>query len=551
MSSASDSDLFPHKIEMSAAVGKQTTDGHSAASLTRTELSKPMGSQEVAPPGINPNEQHLCTDHLLDDLKGRSVSGGIVTVMSQGIQFTLTLGSTMVLARLLTPRDFGLVAMVWTVMGFLRVFREAGLSTATVQREGITHAQVSNLFWVNVLVSIAISLLVVAVAPAIAWFYREPRLLKITLALSVTFLLTGLSVQHLAILNRQMRFKTIALIQIGSVTVGVLVGIGMAWLKCDYWSLVGMNVATSLIALLLTWSASGWRPQLFTRHSGTRPLVHFGASLTAGSFFYSLARGLDGLLIGRVYGAFSTGLYSRASTLLARPLQQAISPIEAVFIPALSRLQSQPDRYRRTFLQIYEAVAMVGCLLTGMCFALARPLTLVVLGPKWEGAAIIFAGFTFAALQYPLTTSATWLFVSQGRGRDAFLAGSIISVIIAGSFAAGLPYGPAGVAIAYSCSCLLVQMPVMYWLAGRSGPVRRIDLWIAFLKYLPVWGIVSSAALLARLAIPDSHPFEELLVATPCGLLAGVAFIFAYSPARRAALNLLSALHGFKSRHLS
>ena len=133
------------------------------------------------------HDHHFRTDELLANLKNRTISSGFITLTAQGVQFALTLASTMILARLLTPRDFGLIAMVWTVMGFLRVFKEAGLSTATVQREGITHAQVSNLFWINVALSGAISLLLAAAAPVVAWFYREPRLVGITIALSVTF----------------------------------------------------------------------------------------------------------------------------------------------------------------------------------------------------------------------------------------------------------------------------------------------------------------------------------------------------------------------------
>ncbi len=496
---------------------------------------------------IDPNERHFVTAHLLTDLKARTVSSGFITVTAQGVQFALTLASTMILSRLLTPGDFGLLAMSWTIIGFLRIFREAGLSTATVQREGITHAQVSNLFWINVVVSGFVSLLVAAAAPVVAWFYREPRLVEITLALSITFFLAGLAVQHMALLNRQMRFKVIALIQVGSVLAGALVGTGMAWLKYGYWSLVGMNLTTNMVALLMTWSVSRWRPQSFARRSGTRPLIHFGANLTAGNFLYSIARGADGLLIGRFYGAFSLGLYSRASALLARPLEQFMNPIEAVFLPAFSRLLIQPDRYRSSFLELYEGIALVSFLFTGMCFGLAHPLTLVVLGPKWEGAAIIFASLTFAALQYPLTTSVTWLFASQGRGRDSLLAISIISIIVIASFLAGLPFGPAGVAISYSVSCLLIQLPILYHLAGRSGPVSAGDLWIGFLRHLPLWGVVLLVAWLVRLLIPDERPLKELLIATPSGLLAGAAFIFVYAPTRRVALNLFLTLRGLRN----
>jgi len=257
-------------------------------------------------PSINPApeisagaDHHFSTAHLVHDLKGKTISSGLVTAVAQVLQFALTFGSTMILARLLTPRDFGLMAMVWGVMGVLRVFKEAGLSTATVQREGITHAQVSNLFWINVALSGLTNLLVAAAAPAIAWFYREPPLVGITIALSATFLLTGSAVQHMALLSRQMRFKAIAVIQVGSTLAGVLVGIGLAWYDFGYWSLVALNLTTGLATLVMSWQASRWRPQFFSPNSGTRSLVFFGANLSAGTFFYSIARALDGLLIGR------------------------------------------------------------------------------------------------------------------------------------------------------------------------------------------------------------------------------------------------------------
>src|SRR6266849_2270961 len=177
--------------------------------VTAGGASTAAGVEDSPEIAIDPNDKHLGTDHLLSDLKGRTISGAFITIVAQGAQFLLSLVSIMVLARLLTPKDFGLFAMVTTVIGYLRVFKDAGLSTATVQREGITHAQVSNLCWINVAVSGAITLILAAGAPVIAWFYREPRLVPITLVLSSTFYLGGLTVQHNALLNRQMRFKAI------------------------------------------------------------------------------------------------------------------------------------------------------------------------------------------------------------------------------------------------------------------------------------------------------------------------------------------------------
>jgi len=176
------------KITNSSGVAK-SKDSIVRIGATATRTTAPAHPDK----GIDPNDKHLCTDYLLTNLKGRTISGAFITIAAQGAQFVLSFASIMVFARLLTPKDFGLFAMVTTVMGNLRVFKDAGLSTVTVQREGITNAQVSNLFWINVALSGAISLILAAGFPIIAWFYREPRLVPITLILSSTFLLSGLT----------------------------------------------------------------------------------------------------------------------------------------------------------------------------------------------------------------------------------------------------------------------------------------------------------------------------------------------------------------------
>jgi O-antigen/teichoic acid export membrane protein len=498
-------------------------------------------------PVTGASEQHFATDHLLANLRQRTISSGVVTAAAQGVQFFMNLAYIMVLARLLVPQEFGLVAMVTTVMGFLRIFQDAGLSTATVQRQKITHAQVSNLFWVNVVVGGVASLLVAALAPTIAWFYREPRLVGITLALSITFVLTSSAVQHIALLNRQMRFGVIAMIDVVSMFAGYLTGIAMALWKYGYWALVAAIVFQVTLKLVLAWSISRWRPQLPSRNTQTWQLLSFGANISAGSLMYSVARGADNLLIGRFFGAAAVGLYSRGSILLLRPVQQFIMPINAVLIPALSRVQSQHDRYRRTFLQVFEAIALTTFLFGGMFLALSYPLTLAVLGPKWEGAVVIFAGFTMAALAYPLTTASTWLFASQGRGKDWVLTSSIVSTVTLCSFLVGLPFGPAGVAISYSASCVLIELPFVYFVAGRQGAVNRKDLWIGSLRHLPVWGVVCGTAWLARTFVLDANPWTQLFVCAPLALLAGAAYIGVSTPSRRVAVNLFSILRDLKT----
>lgn len=485
------------------------------------------------------DESHFKTDHLLANLRSRTISSGFVTVVAQSAKFVLSLASTMVLARLLTPRDFGLVAMVTTVMGFLQVFKDAGLSTATVQQESITHAQVSNLFWINVGISGFMGVTVVASSPVIAWFYREPRLVPIALVLSLTFLLSGSTVQHLALLNRQMRFKVIALIEVGSMSVGFLTGILMALRGYGYWSLIGASLSMEATGVLFTWSASRWRPQLPARLSGTRPLLRFGASLSAGSFIYHFSSGVDSALIGQRYGPDSVGLYSRAMALLMRPLEQLLNPINAVLLPALSRLQTQPERYRRTFLQVYDAIALAGFACAGLLLALAHPLTLVLLGPTWEEAAVIFAAFTIAALYLPLSMPCSWLFTSQGRAKEFFYLTMILCALTVAAFVIGLPFGPAGVAISFSVSGVVIRLPIIYYFSGRHGPVTTLDLWAVFFRHLPLWVVVFGATYLIRTLVIDFAPLAELFICAPVGVAAAIGTIFALRPLRIVALHTL------------
>jgi O-antigen/teichoic acid export membrane protein len=521
-------------------MGKNFTAVTEAApdSSTSAEIS----GRNYSNKGLDHNEKHLSTDHLLANLKGHTIASGAVTLSAQGAKFCLNLVSTMILARLLTPRDFGLVAMVMTVTGFLRVFKDAGLSVATVQRERITHAQVSNLFWINVAVSAASTLIMASAAPIVARFYRNSGLISLTLVLSTTFLISGSTVQHQALLKRQMRFKALALIEVGSMAIGVFIGVLMAVLGYGYWSLVGSSLSMETAGLVLTWSISRWRPQLPARNSGVGPLVAFGAHRTAADFISALARGSDNLLIGRFYSAVSVGLYSRASALVIRPLEQFLGPINAVFIPALSRLQSQPERYRSTFLRLYEAIALTGFVFTGLFLALARPLTLVLLGPKWGQAAVIFGGFTVAALCVPLANVSTWLFTSQGRGRDMLIAQSINSCAIVLSFLAGLPYGAVGVAIAFSVSSLVIRVPILYYMVGRRGPVKTADLWAVFLRHLPIWVVVFCATWLTLTLVTKLAPLFQLVICAPVGLLVGTALICSFSQSRQVATYLWKTL---------
>lgn len=495
--------------------------------------------------------QHLRTEHLLPNIGKRAVSGGFVTVTAQVAKFLLNFAAAAVLARLLNPREFGLVGMVLGVTGLVGIFRELGLSTATVQRETITQQQVSNLFWINVGVSGLLSLLSMALAPLVAWFYRDPRVTGIMLAMSFTFLLTGSTVQHCALLTRQMRFRALAIIEVSALLIGFSTACLLAWRGFGYWALVAQQLAYAATYLILTWFTSGWRPGMPRRNSGVRPMLSFGAHLTIADLVGRLSLNTDNILLGRFYGAEPLGLYTRANVLLARPLEQVLTPISSVLIPVLSRLQSDPARYRRTLMRAYSMFALVVFPFAAMCLALARPIVLVVLGPKWERVTPLFGAFALVAISSPLSAVISWMFESQGRGRDQLRTYTAAGAITVGAYVVGLHWGPFGIVMALAVASLLIRMPIVYYLVGRSGPVRTADLWSGFLAHLPCWGAFFAATMLARMSVQHAAPIVQLLVAAPAGVAGGVALTFLFPRPRHSALYAFNTVKSTLMRKLS
>jgi O-antigen/teichoic acid export membrane protein len=498
-------------------------------------VSSSLGIKKVKGSATGGVTEHLRTDHLLENLGKRAVSGGFVTVGAQAAKFILNFASAAVLARLLSPKEFGLVGMVLGVTGLVGIFKELGLSTATVQRETITQQQVSNLFWINVVVSGVLAVASIGLAPLVAWFYRDPRVSGIMLALSLTFLLTGSTVQHQALLTRQMRFRALAIIDVTSIFVGFSTACILAWLGFAYWALVVQQLANAATSLLLTWWTSGWRPSKPKLKSGVRPMVKFGAHLTVADLIGRLSLNSDTILIGRFFGASPLGLYTRANVLLARPLEQVLTPISGVLIPVLSRLQLDPQRYRRTFMRAYDLLALIALPFAAMCLALAKPLVLVILGPRWTGVIPLFSAFALVAISSPLSAVCSWMFESQGRGRDQLHTYTVAGAVTLGSYLVGLRWGPLGIVISLAVASLVIRLPVVYYMAGRSGPVSSSDLWIGFLSHLPCWGGVYLATRLARMLVEHSAPIVQLLVCAPIGLVAGVALMLIFRRPRQSA----------------
>jgi O-antigen/teichoic acid export membrane protein/glycosyltransferase involved in cell wall biosynthesis len=396
-------------------------------------------------------------------LKENTIRGGLAKVGAQAATFSLRFGSLMVLARLLDPRDFGLVGMVTAFTGILNLFRDFGLSAAAVQRLKVTEEQVSTLFWINLLVGAALTLLVVAMAPFIAAFYHEPRLIWVTVVLASGFIVNAAGVQHSSLLQRQMRFTTMAGIDVLSLAVSIMTGIAMALRGFGYWSLVATALVPTLVTTTCLWIAAAWIPGKPRRGTGLRSMLRFGGTLTLNGVVVYIAYNLDKVLLGRWWGAQAVGLYGRAYTLINIPTENLNTAAGEVAFPALSRVQDDPVRLKRYFLKGYSLVLALTVPITIACALFANDLIPVVLGPKWHQAIPIFRLLSPTILILAFINPLIWLVLSLGMVGRSLRVGLVYAPIVIAGCVAGLPYGPTGVAIGYSTVLTLWFIPHIAW----------------------------------------------------------------------------------------
>ncbi|TXD41175.1 lipopolysaccharide biosynthesis protein [Lujinxingia vulgaris] len=494
-------------------------------------------------PRQNP-ETYISTDHLHDDLEGQSVRGGTLTAIAQILKSLLEMGSTFVLARLIAPEDFGLFGMVIIVTGFLTMFKDLGLAMATIQRENITHAQVSALFWINLLLGALITLVTAGSSWVLAWVFDEPRLVPIALGLAGAFFFGGLTVQHEALLRRQMRFGRLAAVEVSAMAISVGLAVAVALAGGGYWALVVNSVALAVASCLGVWIACGWRPARPAKASGLRSMLAFGADMTGFNFVNYFARNFDDFLIGRFHGAQQLGFYQMAYKILMIPLRQINHPVGQIAIPALSRVANDPARYRQMYLRVLENLLLVTMPLGAILVAGADWLILSVLGDAWGPAIPIFAALGLSIFTQTIGNTTGWLFVSQDRTRELFHWGLLSSGLVAISFALGIYWGALGVAIAYTALGIVLRTPLLLWFVTRQGPIKMGDFYrTAFIPFSAALG--GATALLAqRIYLPIESPVANVALAIPTCLL-GALLVLGVLPAGRRALRDLINLIGY------
>jgi len=443
------------------------------------------------------SRQVLNTDHLNENLGRRTAHGGIIAIAAQPIRMVIQFIVTAILARLLAPEAFGLVAMATAVTGLVALFSELGLTSATIQRAHIDQNTVSGLFFIGLGISVLLMPMVCALAPLAAWFFKDARVTGLIVVLSVSFPLAALGSQHTALLLRSMRWMTLQWTGLAGHAAGGLAGILVAW-KTDlgYWALVVTALVANIVTLSLIWTACPWRPSLVTDWRDARSSLHFGAYLAGFSIVNFFHRQLDNVIVGWRFGAAELGYYSRGYQLMLLPLNLFNGPLSAAIEPSLSRLQNEPARWRQAFLDALGLVMFLGAGVAACLIAVSGPLITTIYGPGWERSATIFQWLAVSIFAGVPMNASGWIYLSLGRTRRMFIWSLFFVPIVGLGFFLAIPYGPVGIAASYAITMNLLLLPCFAF-ASRGTPVSFSD---TLRVILPLAGSGAIAALAGVLA---------------------------------------------------
>lgn len=400
------------------------------------------------------------------DLSHRAVRGGIVAIGMQYGNGALQIIGTIILARLLTPADFGLVAIITVLTSFVPLLIDFGLGDATTQRSRINPGQISSLFWITSGVGAAVAFVVAACSPLIAAVYREPRLEPIALCSAITFVLWGVSNQHLALLRRTMQFGRIAGIQLMGTLVGNLTGIAAAIGGFGYWALVMRPIVNALWVAVGAWRGCPWRPGTPIIDAEVKSMTRFGMHVMGFSITYSVSRAVDRILLALFYSPEQVGYYQNATTLYENSIFMALAQVHTVGSAALSKLQSNPAALAGKYKAALSTLAFFVMPLAAILSVTGEDVTVVLLGAKWRAAGLLFRIIALRGIFLVIEGSQGWLHLSIGRADRWRNWGFVTLAVQIAAVLAGLPFGPTGVAIACVIEGILIAIPSISY-AGR------------------------------------------------------------------------------------
>ena len=397
-------------------------------------------------------------------LSTTAARGALVTFSSQILRMTCQLLGISVLARLLSPSEYGVMALAVAFIGFGEVVRDFGLSSAAVQAESLTKNQRSNLFWMNLTIGSTLAVIAIATAPLVGMFYKSPDLQPVMQVLALTFIINGASAQYNAHLQRDLRFKTLAITGTTGTLISLVVGILAAFNGMGVWALVLQQLTLIAVPLVGMVVATRWIPSAPSRGTNMKPLISYGGNLMGAQLINYLSRNTDSLIIGRTAGSVALGFYDRAFQMLMLPLNQLNAPSTSIALPVLSRLRKDNKQFELYVLRGQTVMATIVSFTFAVLGAQASDVVRIFLGPGWHETSNLFEILCFAGMFQAVSYATYWIFLARGltgsNMRFALISRPIVIAIIAlGSF-----WGVYGVAAAYTAGLLFNWLFGLWWI---------------------------------------------------------------------------------------
>ena len=413
----------------------------------------------------------------MKNLKQKALRGVVWTAIEKWGSQACSLVVFLVLARLLTPDTFGLVALANVFLGFMQIFLEQGFAQALIQRENLTEKHLNAAFWSQIACGILLAIISFVSVGFVADFFKQPKLIPILQCLSLVFIINSFSHVQKAILNRKFDFKIMAMRSLWAMVISGLVGTTMAFVGYGVWSLVAQQLTYELVGVLVLWQAVTWRPKLEFSQQHFQDLYSFGIHVLAFKFIKFFDRRADNLLIGYFLGEVALGYYAISYRVLQVMTQLVASTTNQVALPAFSRLQSEPERFRQAFYRANQFVGLIVFPTFLGAAALTPELVVSLFGEQWTPAIRAMQILTIEGIVQSLTLFHKSVFMSLGKPSWKVKLSLVSATANVLACATAVRWGITAVAIAYVVSSYLV-FPISQWAVNR---LLKISFW-SYLK---------------------------------------------------------------------
>jgi PST family polysaccharide transporter len=409
---------------------------------------------------------YFAENKLGEDIARRSLHGGVVSIGARVVNALVQIGSVVLLARLLSPEDYGLVGMAYAVVGIVPLLLDLGTRDAVVQQPCITPGEISALFWINFALGCAFAALLAASSPLIAHFFGEPRLTLVTLVSSLTLVVVPLSYQHQALLCRAMMYREWAMIAIGANMVGTAVAVAMAFRGCGYWALVVRPAVASVVTVLGAWSKCCWLPGRPTFTVGVKQMLKFGSRWIVFSGTDFAGRYGDRIAIGYACGAIGLGYYQKACLVYENCLDLVSTALYPVAIAGFSKLRNNLEQLWRSWAKAISTLAFFAMPAFGILAVSSQDVIVLALGKKWENASVLLSILALRGIPHVVERTVAWLHIASGRAERLMRWGVIATVAQLAALFAGLPFGTIGIAWSYVLCMYIMFLPAIAY-GGR------------------------------------------------------------------------------------